>query len=159
VEGPFGLVVGDGGVGLGVSGGALHVAQRDALEQADRDVGAAQRMRGDPLGDARAGRESPQQRGSVVGLHPVPPLVTEQRPGGATGGGLAHGLLGSRVEDHLGGLIALAEDAQGRLVARPAEVGDVDVAGFRYAQPVEAEQAHQRVGVPRCRPRRRRAGR
>jgi hypothetical protein len=50
-------------------------------------------------------------------------------------------------EDRLGGFVALAEDPQGRLVARPAEVGDVDVTGFGHAQAVEAEQAHQRVGV------------
>lgn len=33
VEGPFGLIVGDRGVGLGVPGGALHVPQRYALEK------------------------------------------------------------------------------------------------------------------------------
>ena len=32
VEGVVGLVVGDRGVGLGVAGGALHLAERDALE-------------------------------------------------------------------------------------------------------------------------------
>ena len=46
MEGAFGLVVADGGVGFGVAGGALHLAQRHALEQSDGDVGAAQRVGG-----------------------------------------------------------------------------------------------------------------
>ena len=51
------------------------------------------------------------------------------------------------VQDHIGGLVALAEYAQRWLVARPGEVGDIGVAGLGDPQAVEAEQAHQGVGV------------
>lgn len=85
VEGPFGLVVGDGGVGFGVAGGTLHLPQGDALQQPDGDVGAAQRMGGDPPGDAGGARQAAHDRRGVVGLHPSAPLVVQQRPVGPAG--------------------------------------------------------------------------
>jgi hypothetical protein len=45
------------------------------------------------------------------------------------------------------GLSPFAEYAQRWLVARPGEVGDIGVAGLGDPQAVEAEQAHQGVGV------------
>lgn len=45
VERSFGLVVAAGGIGLGVTSGALRFAQGHALQPPDSDVGTPQRMR------------------------------------------------------------------------------------------------------------------
>ncbi|CAN5849877.1 hypothetical protein BH24ACT15_BH24ACT15_31930 [soil metagenome] len=42
MEGPVGMVIADGGVGIDVAGSALHLAEGDTLEQPDGDVGTSQ---------------------------------------------------------------------------------------------------------------------
>jgi hypothetical protein len=58
------------------------------------------------------------------------------------------GLVRTRVERELGGLVALADDPQRRLVTGAAEIVDVRAAGFGHTKSVESQQADQRIGVP-----------
>jgi hypothetical protein len=58
----------------------------------------------------------------VVALHPVAPAVEQQRTVRALVKRLVDGLLGSRVQRDLCGLVALAENPQGRLVPLTASL-------------------------------------
>ena len=51
------------------------------------------------------------------------------------------------IQRHLGGLVALADDPQRRLVPRAAEIAHVRTARFGHPQPVQSEQTDQRVAV------------
>jgi hypothetical protein len=82
-----------------------------------------------------------------VALHAVAPPVEQQRPVSAVADREVDGLVRARVERDLGGLVALADDPQRRLVAGAAEITDVWAARLGDAQAVESEQADQRVGV------------
>lgn len=95
----------------------------------------------------RGARETAEDGGGVVRLHPPAPLVAKEGTRAAPGDRLVQRLLGPGVEHDVGGLVALADDLQRGLVAGPAEVGDVGVARFGHTESVESEQARQGVGV------------
>ncbi len=125
----------------------MHVSKRDSLEQPDRDVGPAQGVRRDPLADTYRAGESSQRCRRVVRLHPATPLVAQQRPVTVRLDHAVDRLLRSRVQHHLGRLVALAQDSQGWLVPRSAKVSDVRGAGLRDPQAVEGEQTRKGVDV------------
>jgi hypothetical protein len=92
-------------------------------------------------------RESVDYCRGVVRLHPPLPFVAQQRPVAALTHGGVDGLLGARVENYFGGLVACADDPQGRLIPGAAQIRHVRPARFRDPQPVKREQAGQRVDV------------
>lgn len=120
-------------------GGPLHLAEWNALEKSDGDVGTAQCVRGDPMADSSTFREAPDDRCGVVSSHRVVPSVEEQRPFGSFSDGFVDGLVGAGIEHDLRGLVALADDVEGGLVAESGEIFDACAAGFGDAQAVESE--------------------
>jgi hypothetical protein len=73
--------------------------------------------------------------------------VEQQRPVRAAGQRLVDRLVRAWVERDLGGLVAFADDPQGRLVPRATEIAHVRAARLGDAEPVQSEQADQRVAV------------
>ena len=78
-------------------------------------------------------REPSHDGGGVVALHAVAPPIEQQRSVGAAGQRLVDRLVRARVQRHLGGLVALADDPQRRLVPRATEIAHVGAAGFGHA--------------------------
>jgi hypothetical protein len=101
----------------------------NSLKQSDGDVGTPQRVWRDPFADVSGASQTPKRCCRVVWLHPATPFVAQQRqPVVTTLDDTVDRLLRSRVQHHLGRLVALAQDSQGGLIPRAAEVGDVRTA-------------------------------
>jgi hypothetical protein len=79
---------------------------------------------GDPDGSGQPGDDG----GGIVALHAVAPPVEQQWPVDPSVQRLIDGLVRARVQRDLGGLVALADDSQRRLVAGAAEIVDIGAA-------------------------------
>lgn len=80
VQGDSGAVVAHGRSRVGVRSRFLDVAQRDASVQGGGDERVAQRVRSDPLVDAGAARDPPDDAAGAVPIHPLPVRAQEDRP-------------------------------------------------------------------------------
>ena len=97
--------------------------------------------------DSRQQSETGHDPSRRTAGHPAAGARHQQRPGLPVTDRGAHRIDRARRQRHDGGLVALAEDGQGVVPAILGQVDDVGSADLANAQPVEGQQARQRVGV------------
>ena len=108
VEGDAGAVVAHGRARVGVAGGFLDVAQRDAGVERGGDERVAQRVRSDSLGDAGASGDAPHDPAGGVPVEPVAVRAEEDRAFAAFADGEVDSSRGARCERDGDDLAALA---------------------------------------------------
>ena len=141
-----GAVVASGGLGVGVAGEVLHVAQRHARIQAHGDRGVPQAMRGEVHRDGSVTSERGHEVLHVVGGHATPCPVHQQRAVVATVDGEGDRLHGRWRERDDGGPITFGGGQLQGVV--PRVVADVlDVASDQLPAP-QAVQPEQHRGRP-----------
>jgi hypothetical protein len=124
---------------VGVPGGDLDIAKRHPGVEGRHDECSSEHVRVD---GAQAG-PLPDCSDPPVGCAPVEALAVspaQDRSLAAFADGEVDGARRAGDEWDGGGLVALAEDAQGAVTAFEAKVLDVGRAGLAYPQPVEPEQ-------------------
>ena len=133
-----------------VTGGKLHVAQRDAGVEGGHDERGAQHVRVDVVEPGPfADRPHPAVGGA--GVEPGAVGASQDRPTGTLADHQVERAGSARHERDGRGPVAFADDAEGAMAPLEPEVFDVGAAGFAHAQPVQAQQ-HRQPGVTRCDP-------
>jgi hypothetical protein len=154
VEGYTGPVVAHGGAGIGVAGGFLHIAERNPSVEGGGDERVAEGVGPDALGYPRPSSDATYDPSGRVTIDPHPIRSNEDRSLAAL---TDHeidspGRPGRQGDGH--NLAPLAQNREGAVPALQPEVLDNRADRFRYPQPVEGQQADQRV-IPRARQSRR----
>ena len=136
-------VVDRGGSRVGVAGGELHVAERDAGVEGGHDERRSKHVRvhdGEP--GAVTDRTDPAMRGAAIKTLPVTTL--QDRSLAALADGQVDRSGRPRDEWDRRGLVSFADDAQRPMSPLEPEILDVGGARFAHAQTIETEQDRQR---------------
>jgi len=140
-------VVAHRGARVGVGGGFLHVAERDADVEGGGDEGMAQGVRADMLVYPGAAGSAPDDAGSAVPFEPPAIWSGEQRSFRALADRQVDRAGGARGERDRDDLAAFAGDDQGPVAAFQAEVLDVRAGDLRYPKSVEGNPLRARSEI------------
>jgi hypothetical protein len=111
------------------------------------DEGVPERVPRDALGDSSGACDAGDDVGRTAPIEPQSVPGHEQGSGRAVADGGTDGPRGAVRQANGLGFASFADQVSGPLASVTTEVFDVEVAGLRDAQAVEAEQADQGVGA------------
>ena len=128
-----------------MTGGFLDVAERDTGVERGGDERVPQGVGSDPLGDPGPASDAAHDPARGVPIESVAVGAAEDRSFAAFTDGEIDRPRGAGRERDGHDLAALAQDRQGAVAAFEAELFDVGAGRFGDAQPVECQQADERV--------------